>query len=128
MIGLRAAHHEPTYHLPQGDIHILADEDDAVEVVRHQLAREELDIAGAGGTQAQRTLRRYATLDSRDVVPTAQHGLAERAGAHIGALGAIATELAEQWSAAIGAKGDEVYPPAFIVDELAPLVGERQRS
>lgn len=53
---------------------------------------------------------------------------AERAGAHIGALGAIATELAEQWSAAIGAQGDEVYPPAFIVDELAPLVGERQRS
>jgi hypothetical protein len=38
VIGLCTAYHETSYHLPEGDVHGLLDEDDAVEVVGHQLA------------------------------------------------------------------------------------------
>ena len=35
MIGLRAAHHEPTYHLTEANIHLLLDKYDAMKVIWH---------------------------------------------------------------------------------------------
>ena len=66
MIGLCTAHHETSYHLPEGDVHGLLDEDDAVEVVGHQLAAQELDLALAGGVGAQGFLGSEVALDGRD--------------------------------------------------------------
>ena len=124
MIGLRAAHHEPTYHLPQGDIHILADEDDAVEVVRHQLATKQLDIACAGCAKALRFLRSELPLEGRYILPAAQHGLTKLARADIRAIMAIAAQLAQEWAAMLSAKCDEVDPPTLVIDELAPSMGK----
>jgi hypothetical protein len=47
MIGLCTPSHESTDHLPEADVHILFDEDDAVEVVWHQLAGDQLDVSAA---------------------------------------------------------------------------------
>jgi hypothetical protein len=47
MIGLCAPFHESCDNLPQRDVHILFDEYDAVEVVSHQLASNELDFPSA---------------------------------------------------------------------------------
>ena len=93
MIGLCTAYHKTSYHLPEGDVHGLLDEDDAVEVVGHQLAAQELDIAVAGGMGAQGLLRGEVALDSGDGLPAAQDLTAQLAGADMGAGRAIAAQL-----------------------------------
>jgi hypothetical protein len=47
MEGLRAAFHKTGYNLPETDVHVFLDEDDAVEVVRHQLTGDDLDLSAA---------------------------------------------------------------------------------
>jgi hypothetical protein len=93
VIGLCTAYHKTSYHLPKGDVHGLLDEDDAVEVVGHQLAAQELDLAVAGGMGAQGLLRGEIALDSRDSLPAAQDLTAQLAGADMGAGRAIAAQL-----------------------------------
>ena len=124
MIGLRTAHHETSHHLPEGDVHGLLDEDDAVEVVGHQLTSKELDLAVAGGVGAQGLLRGEVALDSGDGLPVAQDLTAQLARADMGAGWAIAAQLAQEWAAMLSAKCDEVDPPTLVIDELAPSMGK----
>ena len=124
MVGSCAAYHKAVYHLPQGDIHILADEDDAVEVVGHQLAAQELDIAVAGGVGAQGLLRCEVALDSGDGLPVAQDLTAQLARADMGAGWAIAAQLPQERAAPFGTKGDQVDASARVVTILTTPMGE----
>ena len=76
MEGLRAAFHKTGYNLPETDVHVFLDEDDAVEMVRHQLAGDELDVSAAFAADAQRLLRCPLFVKSGDIIPAAQNGSA----------------------------------------------------
>ena len=124
MIGLCTAYHKTSYHLPEGDVHGLLDEDDAVEVVGHQLAAQELDIAVAGGVGAQGLLRGEVALDSGDGLPAAQNLTAQLAWADMGAGWAIAAQLPQERAAPFGTKGDQVDASTCIVAILTTSMGE----
>ena len=124
MIGLCTAHHETSHHLPEGDVHGLLDEDDAVEVVGHQLTSKELDLAMAGGVGAQGLLRGEVALDSGDGLPVAQDLTAQLARADMGAGWAIAAQLAQEWAASFGTEGDQVDASTRVITILTTSMGE----
>ena len=124
MIGLCTAYHKTSYHLPEGDVHGLLDEDDAVEVVGHQLAAQELYLALAGGVGAQGFLRGEIALDGRNGLPAAQDLTAQLAGADMGAGRAIAAQLPQERAAPFGTKGDQVDASARVVAILTTSMGE----
>ena len=124
MIGLCTAHHETSHHLPEGDVHGLLDEDDAVEVVGHQLTSKELDLAMAGGVGAQGLLRGEVALDSGDGLPVAQDLTAQLARADMGAGWAIAAQLAQEWAAPFGTEGDQVDASTRVITILTTSMGE----
>ena len=124
MIGLCTAYHKTSYHLPEGDVHGLLDEDDAVEVVGHQLAAQELDLAVAGGVGAQGLLRGEVALDGGDSLPAAQDLTAQLAGADMGASWAIAAQLPSERAAPFGTEGDQVDTSTRVVEILTTSMGE----
>ena len=124
MVCLGRASHEAPYHLPEGDVHGLLDEDDAVEVVGHQLAAQELNIAVAGGVGAQGLLRGEVALNSGDGLPAAQDLTAQLAGADMGAGWAIAAQLPQERAAPFGTEGDQVDASTCIVAILTTSMGE----
>jgi hypothetical protein len=76
MEGLRAAFHKTGYNLPETDVHVFLDEDDAVKVVRHQLTGDDLDLSAALLTCAERLLYCPLFVKSGDIIPAAQNGYA----------------------------------------------------
>ena len=124
MIGLCTAHHETSHHLPEGDVHRLLDEDDAVEVVGHQLTSKELDLAMAGGVGAQGLLRGEVALDSGDGLPAAQDLTAQLAWADMGAGWAIAAQLPQERAAPFGTEGDQVDASTRVITILTTSMGE----
>jgi hypothetical protein len=74
MIGLSTPGHETTEHLPETDVHVFLDEDDAVEVVGHQLAGDELDVSAALSACAERLLCCPLFVKSGYIIPAAQNG------------------------------------------------------
>lgn len=124
MIGLCTAHHETSHHLPEGDVHGLLDEDDAVEVVWHQLTSKELDLAMAGGVGAQGLLRGEVALDSGDGLPVAQNLTAQLARADMGAGWAIAAQLPQERAAPFGTEGDQVDASTRVITILTTSMGE----
>lgn len=124
MIGLCTAHHETSHHLPEGDVHGLLDEDDAVEVVGHQLTSKELDLAMAGGVGAQGLLRGEVALDSGDGLPVAQNLTAQLARADMGAGWAIAAQLPQERAAPFGTEGDQVDASTRVITILTTSMGE----
>ena len=124
MIGLCTAHHETSHHLPEGDVHGLLDEDDAVEVVGHQLTSKELDLAMAGGVGAQGLLRGEVALDSGDGLPVAQDLTAQLARADMGAGWAIAAQLPQERAAPFGTEGDQVDASTRVITILTTSMGE----
>ena len=124
MIGLCTAHHETSHHLPEGDVHELLDEDDAVEVVWHQLTSKELDLAMAGGVGAQGLLRGEVALDSGDGLPVAQNLTAQLARADMGAGWAIAAQLPQERAAPFGTEGDQVDASTRVITILTTSMGE----
>ena len=126
MIGLCTAHHETSYHLPEGDVHGLLDEDDAVKVVGHQLAAQELDLALTGGVGAQGLLRGELALDGRDSLPAAQDLTAQLTWADMGAGWAITAQLPQERAASFGTEGDQVNASARVVAILTTSMGERK--
>ena len=121
---MRTAYHKTSYHLPEGDVHRLLDEDDAVEVVGHQLAAQELDIAVAGGMGAQGLLCGEVALNSGDVLPAAQDLTAQLAGADMGASWTIAAQLPQERAAPFGTEGDQIDASTCIVAILTTSMGE----
>ena len=124
MIGLCTAHHETSHHLPEGDVHGLLDEDDAVEVVGHQLTSKELDLAMAGGVGAQGLLRGEVALDSGDGLPAAQDLTAQLAWADMGAGWAIAAQLPQERAAPFGTEGDQVDASTRVITILTTSMGK----
>ena len=124
MIGLCTAYHKTSYHLPEGDVHGLLDEDDAVEVVGHQLAAQELDLALTGSGGAQGLLRGEVALDSGDSLPAAQDLTAQLAWADMGAGWAITAQLPKERAASFGTEGDQVNASARVVAILTTSMGE----
>ena len=124
MIGLCTAHHETSHHLPEGDVHGLLDEDDAVEVVGHQLTSKELDLAMAGGVGAQGLLRGEVALNSGDGLPAAQDLTAQLAWADMGAGWAIAAQLPQERAAPFGTEGDQVDASTRVITILTTSMGE----
>jgi hypothetical protein len=76
MEGLRAAFHKTGYNLPETDVHVFLDEDDAVKVVRHQLTSDDLDLSAALLTCAERLLYCPLFVKRGDIIPAAQNGSA----------------------------------------------------
>ena len=71
--SFRAAHHEAANDVAEGDVHVLADEDDAVEMVGHQLVVQQADVALAGLPCLCRLLRCQLALDFGNLLPASQH-------------------------------------------------------
>ena len=71
--GFGAADHEAADDVAEGDVHFLADEDDTVEMVGHQLVLDELDVALAGLAGLGGFFRSQLTLELGDLIPAAKH-------------------------------------------------------
>ena len=102
----------------------MLDEDDAVEVVGHQLTSKELDLAMAGGVGAQGLLRGEVALDSGDGLPAAQDLTAQLAWADMGAGWAIAAQLPQERAAPFGTEGDQVDASTRVITILTTSMGK----
>jgi hypothetical protein len=89
MIGLSTPGHETTEHLPETDVHVFLDEDDAVEVVWHQLTSDNLDLSAALSTCAERLLCCPLFVKRGDIIPAAQNGSTQLRGADMCLCGSI---------------------------------------
>jgi hypothetical protein len=73
MIGLGAPYHKSTDHLTEADVHLLLDKYDAMKVIWHQLASNQLDVSATFSANAERLLRCPLFVKGGDVKPAAQN-------------------------------------------------------
>jgi hypothetical protein len=89
MIGLGAPYHKSTNHLAEADIHLLLDKYDAMKVIWHQLAGDQLDISATFFANAERLLRCSLFMKCGYIIPAAQNGSTQVRGADMCLCGSI---------------------------------------